>query len=472
MGLSELINPAIIPILLLLGMVMWRATGLAKMGFGCLLRGMKAAFSGEKSDGSLSGYETLVTSLAATIGTANVAGAAAALLIGGPGALFWMWICGLLGMAIKYAEAVLAVKYARRGRDGARFGGPMYCMESTMGRRGKCLALAYCCAGVFSALATGALWQTSAAAEIIEETAQTVGLSLSGDALRLIVGLCGAAIAAPVVSGGGKAAVKSATKVVPLMCLGYVAATVTMIIANIDRLPGALVAVIGGVLDPAAATGGVLGGGIAAIVSTAASGIQTGVFSSEAGLGSAAISYAASGEGESFTAGCCGMIEVFVDTMLLCTLTVLSVLCCIAPGYGGTGGVATVFQSFSLTFGPSFAGAFLTASICMFALSSIFTWSWYGQSCLEYITLSPQWRNAYRIAFLAAMLAGAFGSTGKLNGAVALSNLLLVLPNAALLLFCRGEIAAERPVSSLSATGRSCRCRAAANTSALPRKRT
>ncbi len=442
MRLTDAVNWVMIPILILLGAVAWRASGLAKTGRRGLLRGVKAAFSTPAGEGGLGGYETLMTSLAATVGTANVAGAAAALLIGGPGALVWMWLCGLLGMGIKYAEAVLSVGHARTAADGRRFGGMMYCIEDTFGRKGKSLAKLYCAAGLFSALATGALWQTAAAAEITARTLKAAGAGISGGRLCLAVGICGALAAAPVVFGGGKATVRAATAVVPVMCLGYIAATVTMITVNIENLPGALGDIFRGVLDPRAVTGGAVGGG-AAFLATAAAGVQTGVFSSEAGLGSAGISYAAMDKRAGFAAGCCGMVEVFVDTMVLCSLTVLSIMCCISPDYGGTDGVAAVFESFSVTFGPVFAGVFLTASICLFALSSIFTWSWYGASCLGYMAPSRKAQRIYGLVFLAAMVWGAFCRTGQMGILVAVSNLFMVLPNGAAILRCRHETAVD-----------------------------
>ena len=423
MTAADLLQLLMIPPLLAAGVRCWHGSCLSHFPFPRLRHAFRLALC----PGREGGFESMMTALAATVGTANVAGAAGAVLLGGPGALFWIWVCGLLGMAIKYCEAVLAVRFRRSGAAGGKTGGPGACMIALLGKRGTRLAKFYTVGGLFAAFSTGACWQSAAAAEMLRTTIPAA----DGLLLRALCGAVFAAAAAPVLLGGGKSAMRAANALVPAMCLLYAAGTTAVLLNHASALPDAIRQVFRGAFMPRAAAGGAVGG-VFVLLRTAAAGVRFGLFSSEAGLGTAGISYASSGLNEPVLAGLCGVTEVFTDTMVLCTLTALCVLTAGQPETAKNG-LEAVYCAFSSTFGRTAAGWLLSAALWLFALSSAFTWSWYGSRFVEDLGAPLPGLCLYRALFLLCCVLGAFVSTSSLHFPVSLSNALLLFPNTLLL---------------------------------------
>lgn len=407
MGFGETLDFALVPAVLGLGAVLWLRSGLLRLSPGTLWRGVRQSL--RRDSGS---FSTLMASLGATVGTANVAGAAGAVLLGGPGALFWIWICGLGGMAIKYCEAAFAV----RGMDGQGQDGPMALMARAFPKGGTALAWLYALGGLLSAFAVGAGWQSAAASE----AARLMHVS---SLPPLVTGGVFGLLTLPVLLGGGEKLKRISARMVPAMCLLYVLGAGVVILVNFQRLPGVLFQVFACAFQPRAALGGGLG--------AAAAGMRCGTFSGEAGLGTAVLCYATSGERDPHRAGFCGLTEVLIDTLVVCTLTSLAVLT--AAPEGAESGLEAVFEAFRGTMGK-LAAPYLTLTVWLFALSSAFTWSWYGLRFGAFLGADRVGLWVVRLAFLGAAILGAFFDTARLNPLVSLSNALLLLPNGATLL--------------------------------------
>ena len=379
--------------------------------------------------GGMSGLQALSTALGGTVGTGNIAGVTLALSAGGPGVLFWMWVSGLLGMAIKYSEVLLAVKFRERGQDGARRGGPMYYIVNGLGRRARPLACVFAAAGALSAFGIGSAVQSgemrSALSGLFSELEVPVG-----PGFPWAVGLLTAMLAAAVLLGGAERLGKAAGILVPFMSLAYIAACCAVLAANASRLLPCLLEVMTDAFQPRAGLGACVGWGF-----------RRGIFSNEAGLGSSPIAHAAGPERDCVRQGMAGVFEVFADTIVICTLTGLTLLASGALEGAGAGETPNA-AAFAGVMGAAGSAAFIAFSIVIFAFSSMLSWGFYGASCCEFI-LGGGSRRPYAAAFCAAAL---FGAAGRLDGVWLISdilNALMAAPNMAAVLALSGVVCCE-----------------------------
>jgi len=375
-----------------------------------------------RSGGGLSSLQALATALASTMGTGSIAGVATALTLGGPGAIFWMWISAFLGMMTSCSEKLLAVRYQQRGRDGSLQGGPMYYLRDGLGA--PLLAAAFALACIPATLAGGDLVQSSSIAACLES---------SPGAPRLLVGVVTALLAGLVMTGGIGRIANVSSVLVPAMALLYLGSGTAVLICNWRSVPGALALILSSALSPNA----VLGGGAGWTASAALRyGVARGVFTNEAGLGTSAMAHGAAHTDHPARQGMWGIFEVALSTLTVCTITALSILVSgswqpLDPS-GPTGAPLTA-AAFSSALGPAGAGV-VTLSLLLFAFSSILGWSYYGQQCLEYLTGGQKLLPLYRAVFLACTVLGAVWEPASIWQLVDLCNALMALPNLTALL--------------------------------------
>lgn len=360
----------------------------------------------DSSDG-VSPFEAASTSLAATIGTGNIAGVAGALLLGGPGALLWLWVSALLGMGLKYAEIVIAMRYRRRGNDGVWRGGPMYCISYGLPKRYSILAILFSLCGMLVALGMGNLVQVNTVAE----SAEALYTVLSGRTgpqsllyVRLTAGILAAVLLALVLSGGALRVGRAASLLVPVMSLLYLVFCFVILLARAPALPGVFRLILESAFSPRAALGGTAGIGF---LTTFRVGLSRGVFSHEAGLGTSAIAHSGAEGISPQDQGLFGVFEVFFDT-LLCTLTGLTVLVSgITMPYGDASLNSTlVINAFSTRFSPALAAVFIAVSLLLFAFTSMTTFALYGARCAEFL-FGSHVQKIYYVVFLLVTILGA-----------------------------------------------------------------
>ncbi|MGR8931168.1 MAG: alanine/glycine:cation symporter family protein [Gammaproteobacteria bacterium] len=366
--------------------------------------------------GDISHFAALMTALAATVGIGNIVGVATAITLGGPGAVFWMWMTGLVGMATKYSEAVLAVKYREKGEHGMR-GGPMYYLAkgAHLPKLGWLFAL-------FTALATfgiGNMTQANSTAKIFESTF-SIEPWVTGVALMTLTAL--------VILGGIRSIGKFTSILVPFMILGYVGAALTVLVLNASEIPTAFVSIFGHAFSPASASGGFAGASVAAAVRF---GIARGVFSNESGLGSAPIAAAAARTQEPVKQALVSMTQTFIDTLVVCTMTALVILTADSWKQGVAAGQLT-----GASFGETLGGmgqVFVALATSIFAFSTLIGWNYYGEKAIEYL-FGARAIRIYRIAFIATVIIGAmtelefvWNFSDLMNGMMALPNLIALL---------------------------------------------
>ena len=360
----------------------------------------------DSSDG-VSPFEAASTSLAATIGTGNIAGVAGALLLGGPGALLWLWVSALLGMGLKYAEIVIAMRYRRRGNDGVWRGGPMYCISYGLPKRYSILAILFSLCGMLVALGMGNLVQ----ANTVAESAEALYTVLSGRTgpqsllyVRLTAGILAAVLLALVLSGGALRVGRAASLLVPVMSLLYLVFCFVILLARAPALPGVFRLILESAFSPRAALGGTAGIGF---LTTFRVGLSRGVFSHEAGLGTSAIAHSGAEGISPQDQGLFGVFEVFFDA-LLCTLTGLTVLVSgITMPYGDASLNSTlVINAFSTRFSPALAAVFVAVSLLLFAFTSMTTFALYGARCAEFL-FGSHVQKIYYVVFLLVTILGA-----------------------------------------------------------------
>jgi len=394
--------------------VWWKAT------FGALFSGKK----GEKAiDGNITPFQAVTTAMAATVGVGNIAGVATAIVLGGPGAVFWMWMSGFFGMMTKYAEVVLAVKYRETDANGVYHGGPMYYMRNGLKSKGlgKVMAVIFSVFGALAAFGIGNMTQSNAIAGSLESTFSIPPLA---------TGIVIAALTALVIIGGIKRIASVTEKLVPFMAIFYFLGGLAIIIAHADKLAGAFGAIFSNAFSFQSVGGGIMG---YVIMRAMRYGVARGVFSNEAGLGSAPIAHAASRNKDPVNQGLWGVFEVFVDTLIICTISALVILT--AGLYeGGLSGAPLTIASFEGTFG-TFGAYFVSIAILCFAGSTIISWSYYGQQCLGYLTnKSKSLELGYKLIFCGLIVVGAIGGltlvwdiADTLNGLMAIPNLIALI---------------------------------------------
>ncbi len=339
------------------------------------------------SDEKESSFQALCTALAATVGTGNIAGVAGAIAIGGPGSIFWMWVCAFLGMITKYAEATLSVYYRRREDEKDVLGGPMYMIESGMGRKWRPLAVTYCLFGVVAAFGMGNATQINAVVDSVASVRSFLGQEQSLP-VNLLVGGSLAAVSAAVLLGGAKRIGTAASLLVPVASAAYLILGTGAILAHADQVPAAFRAILEGAFSPRAVTGGVVGSMFAAL----RVGASRGVFTNEAGMGTAAMAHGASQVEHPVEQGLMGIMEVFLDTIVICTMTALVILTSGTPIlYGTDEGAALTARAFACTYGD-WVSIPIAVFLCCFAFGTMLGWGLYGLRCAQYLFGSGSWK--------------------------------------------------------------------------------
>ena len=379
--------------------------------------------------GDVNSFKALCTALAATVGTGNIVGVATAIKAGGPDALFWMWMAAFFGMATKYSECLLAVKYRTVDANGNISGGPMYYIENGLGKKYKPLAVMFAVFGVLCAyFGIGTFAQVNSIVEITQISAG-IPVVYTGIALTVVV--------AAVTIGGLKSIATVAAKVVPAMALLYFLTTVGIMIVFADQVPAAIATVLNSAFTPTAAQGGFLG---ATVMLAMRSGVARGVFSNESGLGSAPIVAAAAKTKWAAEQGLISMTGTFIDTIIICTLTGLSL---VVSGVwcGPLNGAAMTESAFTMAF-PAFGSMLLLVGLVLFAFTTILGWNYYGERCCEYL-LGVKAILPYRIIFILLIAVGPFLKLEAIWVLADIVNGLMAIPNLIALLGLTSVIVAE-----------------------------
>ena len=381
---------------------------------------------GEKTSG-VSPYQALCTALAATVGTGNLVGVAGAICLGGPGAVFWMWVCGLLGMVTKYAEATLAVRYRVKTENGYT-GGPMYVMVNGLGRRWKPMATVYCLFGVVAAFGVGNAAQVNAAISGIREGVNRFGGTVSFHQ-TLLLGMLLAAFIGTMLFGGAKRIGTAAEALVPFAAGAYILLCVGVLVVKGEKLPQAFAMIFQGAFSPRSVTGGMLGSAFQAL----RIGCSRGVFTNEAGMGTAAIAHASAEVSHPVQQGLMGIMEVFLDTMVICTLTAFAILVSgVEIPYGTAAGSALTAKALESVWGGWVVTA-LTGCLCAFAFATILGWSLYAGRCMEYLFGKINWPVFALAQGFCVVLAAKLGGSGVwtlselFNGLMAIPNLICLI---------------------------------------------
>ncbi|MGD9566970.1 MAG: alanine/glycine:cation symporter family protein [Sedimentibacter sp.] len=411
------------PILLILivgtGFYLSLRTGffsITKMGY-ILKNTLLKMFSKEnKGEGEVTAFQAVATALAATVGTGNIAGVATAIALGGPGAIFWMWLAAILGMTTKFAEVVLAVNYREKTEDGRFVGGPMYYI--TNGLKWKWLAILFAVFGAFAAFGIGNMVQSNSVAAALQ-TSFNVNPWVTGVVLSIITAL--------VIIGGIKRIGAFTEKLVPFMAAIYIIGGIVILFMNISKIPAAFGLIFSSAFTGHAAVGGFAG---ATIMNAVRFGIARGVFTNEAGLGSAPIAHAAATTDHPVRQGLWGVFEVFADTLVICSITALAI---ITTGVWETGETGAALTTTAFNVALPGGGYIVSIGIILFAYSTIIGWEYYGERCAEYL-FGPKVNMIYRIIWVPAVLVGAIGGLEFLWSLADTLNALMAFPNLIALL--------------------------------------
>ena len=393
----------------------------------------------EAADGAMTPFQAVCTALAGTVGTGNIAGVAGAIAIGGPGAVFWMWCSALLGMCTKYAEVTLAVHYRERSATGEWIGGPMYYIKNGLGKRWQWLAILYALFGTLTVFGTGNATQVNTITTAINTA--FMQFHLVSDAfvptLNLIIGIFCAMLVAMVLLGGIKRIGSVSEKLVPFMALFYVVLALGVVVINYRRFPAVLASIVGGAFDPQAFTGGAIG----SIFLSMQKGVSRGIFSNEAGLGTGSIAHACADTRKPVKQGMFGIFEVFADTIVICTLTAMVILCSGVPvGYGSAAGAELTISGFTATYG-GWSSIFTAVALCCFAFSTIIGWGLYGSRCIEFLFHTDKVVGPFLVVYSFVSILGATVDLGLLWSIADTFNGLMSIPNLIALLLLSGTVA-------------------------------
>ncbi len=428
--------------------------------FSKLGRGFKTLFSKpEGGKGEVSPFAALCTALSATIGTGNIVGVATAIASGGPGALFWMWLAALLGTATKYTECMLAVKYREHASDGHVLGGPFYTIEKGMGKNWKWLAVLFAifgvCVGLFG---IGTFTQingiTSAVNNAVDPANSHIAFTLFGSNYTWATVISGIVITfavALVIIGGLKRISKVAEKIVPAMAVIYVFLGLTVIIMNATRIPAAFAVIFKNAFGWQAAVGGAAGWAFKQITDSMQKGVARGIFSNEAGLGSAPIAASAAQVDEPVQQGIVSMLGTFIDTIIICTMTGLSIVIAFytgadAAGAGELKGIALTSAAFSKVLGGDGRSVQFLLMLCLvfFAFTTILGWDYYSERCLEYLSKGNMTVvKVFRWIYIVAVFIGPYFTISQVWTIADITNGLMAIPNCVSLIVLSGVAAKE-----------------------------
>ena len=380
----------------------------------------------EASDGALTPFQAVCTALAATVGTGNVAGVAGAIAIGGPGAVFWMWISALLGMCTKFAEVTLAVHFRETNAQGDLVGGPMYYIKNGLDKKWHFLAYLFAAFGVLAVFGTGNATQVNTITTAIDSALSSFNV-LPADAVKLvnlIIGVALAIIIALILIGGIKRIGNVTSKLVPFMAIMYIVLALGVIFFHIKSVPAVFASIIEGAFHPASVTGGVVG----SFFMSMKKGVSRGIFSNEAGLGTGSIAHACADTKKPVKQGFFGIFEVFVDTIIICTMTALVILCSGVPvNYGEAAGAELTISGFTAVYG-SWVSIFTAVAMCCFAFSTIIGWGLYGTRCIEFLFGSRS-NKPFMVLYSLTAIVGATMNLGLMWSIAETFNGLMVIPN-------------------------------------------
>ena len=380
----------------------------------------------EASDGALTPFQAVCTALAATVGTGNIAGVAGAIAIGGPGAVFWMWISALLGMCTKFSEVTLAVHFREKNAEGDLVGGPMYYIKNGLKKQWHWLAYLFAAFGVLTVFGTGNATQVNTITTAIDSALYNYGVisEQNVSTLNLVIGIILAVLIGLILLGGIKRIGQVAEKLVPFMAVIYIILAIGVVILNYRNIPTVFASIFKGAFSPASVTGGAVG----SFFMSMKKGVSRGIFSNEAGLGTGSIAHACADTRKPVKQGFFGIFEVFVDTIVICTLTALVILCSGVPvGYGDAAGAELTILGFTSTYG-SWVSIFTAIAMCCFAFSTIIGWGLYGTRCVEFL-LGTRANRPFMILYALVAIVGATMELGLMWNIAETFNVLMVIPN-------------------------------------------
>ena len=380
----------------------------------------------EASDGALTPFQAVCTALAATVGTGNVAGVAGAIAIGGPGAVFWMCMSALLGMCTKFSEVTLAVHFREKNKDGDYVGGPMYYIKNGLKKHWLWLAYLFSAFGVLTVFGTGNATQVNTITTAIDSALFNYNIISEDTAptLNLIIGIVLAVLIGLILLGGVKRIGQVAEKLVPFMAVFYIILAIGVVVININHVPEVFSDIFKGAFNPASVTGGVVG----SFFMSMKKGVSRGIFSNEAGLGTGSIAHACADTRKPVKQGFFGIFEVFVDTIVICTLTALVILCSGVPvGYGQAAGAELTISGFTSTYG-GWVSIFTAVAMCCFAFSTIIGWGLYGTRCIEFL-FNSRVNKPFMLVYSLVAIVGATLNLDLLWSVAETFNGLMIIPN-------------------------------------------
>ena len=380
----------------------------------------------DASDGAMTPFQAVCTALAATVGTGNIAGVAGAIAIGGPGAVFWMWISAVLGMCTKFSEVTLAVHFRETNKNGDLVGGPMYYIKNGLGPKWHWLAVLFSTFGVLTVFGTGNATQVNTITTAINSALENYQLikDQSKPVVCLVIGIVLAALVGLVLLGGVKRIGTVSEKLVPFMALLYFLLALGVVLLHANRIPLVFTMIFEGAFNPQAVTGGIIG----SFFTSMKRGVSRGIFSNEAGLGTGSIAHACADTKKPVKQGFFGIFEVFTDTIVICTLTALVILCSgVTVNYGQAAGAELTISGFTSTYG-SWVSIFTAVSMCCFAFSTIIGWGLYGARCIEFI-FDEKIIKPFMVAYSLVAILGATVDLGLLWSIADTFNGLMAIPN-------------------------------------------
>ena len=391
----------------------------------------------DSSDGTMTPFQAVCTALAATVGTGNIAGVAGAIAIGGPGAVFWMWVSAFLGMCTKFSEVTLAVHFRERNAHGDYVGGPMYYIKNGLSKNWHWLAVLFSVFGVLTVFGTGNATQVNTITTAINTALLNYNL-ISPDSVKtvnLVLGVVIAIIVGLVLLGGVKRIGKVTEKLVPFMALLYIVLSLGVVLLNIEHVPSVFASIINGAFNPSAVTGGIVG----SFFLSMKKGVSRGIFSNEAGLGTGSIAHACADTKKPVKQGLFGIFEVFTDTIVICTLTALVILVSsVSVPYGADAGAELTISGFTATYG-NWVSIFTAVAMCCFAFSTIIGWGLYGARCIEFL-FSVKVIRPFMIAYSLVAILGATMDLGLLWSIAETFNGLMSIPNLIAIFILSGTV--------------------------------
>ena len=380
----------------------------------------------EASDGAMTPFQAVCTALAATVGTGNIAGVAGAIAIGGPGAVFWMWVSAMLGMCTKFSEVTLALHFREKNKDGDYVGGPMYYIKNGLKKNWHWLAYLYSSFGVLTVFGTGNATQVNTITTAIDSALYNYNIisKENESTVNIIIGIILAILIALILIGGVKRIGSVTEKLVPFMAVLYIILAIGIVIINYKNVPQVFASIFKGAFSPASVTGGAVG----SFFMSLKKGVSRGIFSNEAGLGTGSIAHACADTSKPVKQGFFGIFEVFVDTIVICTLTALVILCSgVNIEYGTAAGAELTISGFTATYG-NWVSVFTAVAMCCFAFSTIIGWGLYGTRCIEFL-FGSKVNKPFMIVYALVAIVGATMNLGLMWSIAETFNGLMAIPN-------------------------------------------